>query len=247
MKTVAIIQARMGSTRLPGKIMRLIGNLPLYKIVYNRVSSSKLIDQVVFATTTNSEDDYFCEELEKSSIHFFRGSDADVLLRFQASAKYFDADNIVRITCDDPFKDPQIIDQCVEQQLKKKYDFSTNIIEPSFAEGMDVECFSRDLLEEMNISAHKAYQREHVTPYFYENISRFSYFSLKDTIDMSSYRLTLDDPIDLMVLTDLYQFADFDYTISYSELKKIIKNEEFRKRLVGRVPAYEGLSVSKGN
>ena len=246
MSVVAIIQARMGSSRLPGKIIRRIGTAPLYRIVYDRVSRAQKVDKVVFATTHNFLDSEFCEQLSKYSIPYFRGSETDVLSRYQATAEFFEADFIVRITCDDPFKDPSIIDCCLEPLLSGDLDFSANIIEPSFAEGLDVECFTRELLEEMHCSANKAHQREHVTQFFYENIKDYRYFSLKDDINLSDYRLTLDDPFDLKVLTELYGVFGYDYSVSYNELKQVIQLVSFKKKLVGRVPTYAGLSNSRG-
>ena len=246
MKTVAIIQARMASKRLPGKILMPIGELPLYKIVYNRVASSECVDQVVFATTDKSIDNIFCNKLDNEKICYFRGSETNVLSRYRGCAEFFQADNIVRITCDDPFKDPKIIDQCLKPLVRGEIDFSSNVIEPSFAEGLDVECFTRSFLEEMDEVSSQAYQREHVTPYFYENKERFNYFSLKDSKDFSGYRLTLDDPIDLEILTDLYRVSGFNYSISYSEIKKLVQTKDFKKRLVGRVKPYKGVNEAKG-
>ena len=243
---VAIIQARMGSTRLPGKIIRRIGTAPLYRIVYDRVSRAQKVDNVVFATTQNFLDDEFCKQLHKYSIPYFRGSETDVLSRYQATAEFFEADFIVRVTCDDPFKDPNIIDSCLEPLLNGDLDFSANIIEPSFAEGLDVECFTRELREEMHYSAKKPHHREHVTQFFYENINDYRYFNLKDDINLSDYRLTLDDHFDLKVLTELYREFGYDYYVSYSELKQVIQLVNFKKQLVGRVPPYAGLSASRG-
>ena len=246
MNAVAIIQARMGSTRLPGKILRKIGKAPLYRIIYDRVAQARQLDNVVFATTCNFVDDKFCEELNKSSIPYFRGSEVDVLSRYHGAAEFFEADFIVRVTCDDPFKDPNIIESCLEPLINGNLDFSANIIEPTFAEGLDVECFTREFLEEMHNCADKAYHREHVTQFFYENIDEYRYFSLKDDVNLSEYRLTLDDPYDLEILTELYKVFGYNYHVTYSEIKKKIQTAEFKMRLVGRLPSYAGLSVSKG-
>ncbi len=133
MNTVAIVQARMGSSRLPGKIMRKIGVKPVFKIIYDRISKAKTVDDIVFATTDSRLDDQLCNQLENMHIKYMRGSKENVLSRFFKAANLFNADLIVRITCDDPFKDPQIIDQCVQPLLSSRYDFSSNIISKSFA------------------------------------------------------------------------------------------------------------------
>ena len=245
MKTVAIIQARMGSQRLPGKILKVIGSLPLYQIVHNRVAASELVDDVVFATTNGEQDDAFCNELSRKGIPFYRGSELDVLTRFKKAAEIFDASIIVRITCDDPFKDPHVIDQCLLQMRNKNAEFSSNVIEKTYAEGLDVECMSRHLLNIMSENAKLDYQREHVTPYFYEHKNLYTHCSVTDDVDLSEYRLTLDDPIDLELMTDLYRACNFDYDVSYELIKQLIQVDHFREKLVGRVQPYAGLLGSK--
>lgn len=239
MKTVAIVQARMGSTRLPGKIMRKIGVKPVFKIIYDRIIKAKTLDDVVFATTNSQLDDKFCNQLEKMKIKYTRGSEENVLSRYFKAANLFNADLIVRITCDDPFKDPQIIDQCVQPLLSSEYDFSSNIISKSFAEGIDVECFTYELLEKMHLHCSKPHQLEHVTPYCYENLDSIRYFSLEDSDNFSEYRLTLDNPDDFEILTDLYSEFNFDYDVTYAQLKSVIKSEEYRSKMVGRVPRMQ--------
>lgn len=246
MNTVAIVQARMGSTRLPGKIMRKIGTKPLFKIVYDRITKANTVNDIVFATTQNHLDDPFCNELEDLKIKYVRGSEQNVLSRYFQAAREFDADVIVRVTCDDPFKDPDIIDRCVGPLLSNGNDFSSNIISKSFAEGIDVECFSYALLEKMQLLCTSPMQLEHVTPYCYENLASLSYFSLKDSDDFSEYRLTLDDPFDLEILTQIYAEFDFDYAITYDQLKDVITTKKFRSKLIGRVPPYVGLHAREG-
>lgn len=244
LSTIAIIQARTGSTRLPGKITKLIGSLPLYQIVYDRVASSTLVDKVVFATTTNESDDYFCNELTMKGISFHRGSETDVLSRYKEAADIFNATIIVRITCDDPFKDPKIIDQCLSLMQASKADFSSNIIKKTFPEGLDVECMSNELLNTLSLNSVEDYQREHVTPYFYENTELYKHCSLTDNIDLSDYRLTLDDSIDYKLMTELYNDCGFNYHVGYDVLKHKIQTEYFRRRLKGRIQPYHGLKTT---
>ena len=245
MRTVAIVQARTGSKRLPSKILKSIGALPLFKIVYDRVASSNLIDEVVFATTVSKGDDEFCQKLSALRIPFYRGSEADVLMRFKEAADFYEADVVVRITCDDPFKDPDIIDKCLLLMKTSNAEFCSNVIEKTYAEGMDVECMSKQMLDKMSKNASKDYQREHITQYFYENRELFKFQSLKDVVDLSQYRLTVDDMVDLELMTDIYEELDFNYSVSYEELKELIQSNSFRPRLVGRIKPYAGLVNSK--
>ena len=246
MNSVAIVQARMGSSRLPGKIMHKIGVKPVFKIVYDRIIKANTVNDVVFATTNSRLDDQFCNQLENLQIKYMRGSEENVLSRYFKAAREFNADLIVRVTCDDPFKDPHIIDRCVQPLLSNGYDFSSNIISKSFAEGIDVECFTYALLEKMHLHCAKPQQLEHVTPYCYENLDSLRYFSLADIDDFSEYRLTLDDPVDLKILTDLYAEFDFDYDVTYDQLKAVMKTKKYRSKLVGRVPPYAGLNSREG-
>ena len=246
MNTVAIVQARMGSTRLPGKIMRKIGVKPLFKVIYDRIKKANTLNGVVFATTNSPLDDHFCSQLENLQIQYTRGSEENVLSRYFQAACEFDADIIVRVTCDDPFKDPGIIDRCVQPLLSNGYDFSSNIISKSFAEGIDVECFTYELLEKMHLHCTEPKQLEHVTPYCYENLDTLSYFSLKDIDDFSEYRLTLDNHVDLQILTELYEEFDFDYDVTYDQLKDAMKTKKYSSKLVGKVSPYAGLNSREG-
>lgn len=236
----------MGSSRLPGKIIMPIGRLNLFEIIFHRVSSAKLVNDCVFATTTSLKDDIFCQTLNDKKINYFRGSEEDVLSRYLGAAKKFKADVIVRVTCDDPFKDPKIIDKCLQLLNENQLDFCSNIISKTYAEGLDVECFTRETLETLNIRSKKYYEREHVTPFFYENMNEFKWKEIRDEVNMSEYRLTLDDQVDYNILSKIYEATNYNYSISYEEIKKIITLPNNKKKLIGRIPTYQGLNKSKG-
>jgi len=173
-KVVCIIQARMGSTRLPGKVMKKMKGKSVLFYVVERVKQSRLIDQIVIATTTNKHDDVIVEEAERLNVSWFRGSEQDVLSRYYYAAKKFDADVVVRVTSDCPLIDSDIIDKVVKKHINSNYDYTSNTIKRTFPRGLDVEVFNFDVLKDSFKNAEKNYEREHVTPYIYQNHYKFN-------------------------------------------------------------------------
>ncbi len=201
----AIIQARMSSTRLPGKVMlRFSGNTLLGHII-ERLSYSKCITQVVVATTKNSSDDELVGWLKENNFNYFRGDESNVLDRYYESAKYCKAQHIARITSDDPFKDPQIIDDIAKLYFEKSLDFAYNNKPPSFAEGLDTEIFSFEALERANRNARDTFEREHVTQHFYRNPREFKQQNLVSSKDFSHLRWTIDTQQDLKMTELVYE------------------------------------------
>ena len=147
MKLIAIVQARMGSTRLPGKVLKDIHGRTMLARVVRRVGRSKLIDEVVVATTTEPDDKVIVEECELLGVSCFRGSEQDVLDRYYSTAKAFFADSIVRITSDCPLIDPDIIDKVIQAYLKEGPDYAGNSLVCTYPRGLDVEVFSMQALE----------------------------------------------------------------------------------------------------
>lgn len=206
MKKVAIVQARSGSTRLPGKIFKEICGKPMLWHVINRLSYSVQIDKIVIATTTASEDDStekFCIE---NRIEFFRGSVENVLSRYYESALQSGADIIIRVTSDCPMIDPAIIDKMLEQFISsgQAIDYMSNVVERTFPRGLDTEIMTFDTLSEAVNGAVSAFDREHVTPYIYNNPDRFKIANFKNEKDYSRYRLTVDTIEDFNLITRIY-------------------------------------------
>lgn len=209
MKKAAIIQTRMCSTRLPGKVMKIIMDKPIIEHVVNRVKASKEIDDIIIATTIKKEDDIILEEAKKLNVKYFRGSENDVLSRYYYAAKENNADVVIRITSDCPLVDPKIIDKMIktfiETSKKEKIDYLSNTIERTYPRGLDVEVFNFETLEKAFQEANMPYQREHVTPYIYENLDVFKIKQFKNNVDYSDYRLTLDTIEDLKVIEMIYK------------------------------------------
>jgi len=232
MKVIAIIQARMSSTRLPGKVLMKFGNETILDLIIKRLSFSKQINEIVVATTFNKLDDIIVKHCESRNIKFTRGSETNVLERFFEAAKSLEADIIVRVTSDDPFKDPKIIDNCVELLINNNLDFCSNNNPPSFPEGLDVEVFSMKSLEIAYKDATSDFDKEHVTQFFYKNPTIFKQMNLSYFEDLSYIRLTLDTNEDFEFLSLIYtklqdetSFLSFekivDFLKSYPEYLKI--------------------------
>ncbi len=206
MKTGAIIQARMSSSRLPGKVLKLLSGKTVLEHVVARVSLSKMIDEIAVATSTNSADDPIEEVCKHNSILVYRGSEHDVLSRYYEAAKLFCLDDVVRITCDCPLIDPHVIDETVSFFKTNQYDLVSNCglneSDNSYPRGLDIEVFSDAVLKKTFKFAREKYQREHVTVYMYEKLNSFV---LSANINYSDYRLTLDTPEDFKLIQEIYK------------------------------------------
>jgi spore coat polysaccharide biosynthesis protein SpsF len=171
---VAIIQGRMSSSRLPGKILADIAGQPMLTRVFTRTSRAKTLDEVIFATTIDASDDPVAEYCDFSGIPFTRGSLFDVLDRYYQTAKQAKADVVVRITADCPMIDPALIDDAVNTLLEDEYDFVCNRLPPPWSRtypiGLDVEACTFKVLEKAWKEAKEPQHREHAMPYFYEDV-----------------------------------------------------------------------------
>lgn len=209
MNTVAIIQARMGSTRLPAKIMKKINGRTVLDHVLARVSACPRLNGIVVATTTAPADDAVMAESVKQGARCFRGSESDVLSRYYLAAQESQADVIVRITSDCPLYDPELLTQMLDDFKAKisagdKVDYLSNVLERTFPRGLDTEIFTGMALERAHREARQPFEREHVTPYFYQNPRKFALRSFRQAADLSGYRWTLDTPDDLRFVEAVY-------------------------------------------
>ena len=228
MKTKTIIQARVGSTRLPHKVLLTIMNKPVLEYVIERGSCAKNIDGVIIATTTSEEDSPIVDIAAKLRIKMYRGSENDVLGRFYHAAKAFGAENIVRITADCPLIDPKIIDSVVDCYIKNKADYCSNVLEPTFPDGEDVEIFSFKTLLQAWESAQLPSEREHVTSYIIKHPERFKLISVKNNLDLSAKRWTLDEKKDFQFIKSILEALYPDNPMFTMEdiLKFVSKNPD---------------------
>jgi len=223
MKIVAIIQARMGSTRLPGKVLTDLGGETVLARVVRRVQRSKSLIATVVATTTLPEDDVIASESHRLGVGCYRGAENDVLDRYYQAALADGADLIMRITADCPVIDPEVIDHCVDLLLGEDADYATTDVPETIARGLDVEVFTAQGLRRCWQEASAPYQREHVTPYFYEHPELFRLTYLKSELDCRQYRWTLDTPDDLRLLREIYREFQGAATFSWREIVDLMR------------------------
>ncbi|MCS6104153.1 acylneuraminate cytidylyltransferase [Clostridium botulinum] len=206
MKVVCIIQARMSSSRLPGKVLKKICGRTVLEHDINRLKLASNIDEIVIATTINHEDDKIVEEAKRLKVKYFRGSENDVLSRYYFAAKENRASIVIRVTSDCPCLDYVILDKMIELFIEKSnFDYMNNTIERTYPRGYDIEIFYFYALEKAFHNAKKHYEREHVTPYLYDLHNNFKILSYKNIQDNSNYRVTLDTPEDFEVIKIIYE------------------------------------------
>lgn len=216
-----IIQAHMGSTRLPGKIMKKICNKEVLLHVYERCIRAKLVDKIVIATSKNEENNVIEEFCIKHNIECFRGSENDVLDRYYECAKNYSPDIIIRVTSDCPLLEPRLIDFWVSNMLKDSIDFIEE--EKEIFTGFGLDIFTNNALTKMKQNATLEKQKEHVIGYYYDNKDKFKYKAYQLTDELKylyrNYRLTLDTKEDFELIKLIYEKF---YNDDYVDLKKVI-------------------------
>ena len=220
MKIVAIIQARMGSTRLPGKVLKELIGKPAIEILLARLERSELINEICLATSHEKENDILCYTVEKLGYRVVRGSENNVLQRFCDAAEATSADVIVRITGDCPVIDPRLVDQAVELFLNSNVDYVSNVDPPTFPDGFDVEVFRKSALTFANANCSTDFEREHVTPFIRND--NFTKLNLENVHDSSAFRLTLDEPEDLQLLQKVFEEFQPDIYFNYEKIEKLL-------------------------
>ena len=207
-KVGIVVQARMGSTRLPGKVLMQINNKPLLQRLVDRLKRAKAVDTIVLATSIDPLDNPIEELCSRLEIPCIRGSLDDVLDRYYQAATSAQLDTVVRITADCPLMDPSLIDQMVQHFQRGQHDYLANTAPPegsSFPDGMDVEIFSMSALTRAWKEAQKPSEREHVTFYFWKNPTLFRTFRHDAANNLSSYRLTVDYLEDIEVVRAIFK------------------------------------------
>ena len=242
MSVLAIIQARVGSTRFPSKVLEKINGKTVVSLIYERLSKSKIIDQTIVATSNNKKDNVLYSHLIKKNIKVFRGSEQNVLNRFYKASLRYKPKWIVRITADCPLIDVDIVDKVITNSKRNKVDLSFNTYPPSFPDGYDVECFSFKALKIAQKYAKKEYELEHVTPYlrFNKKIKKINHAYKKN---YSKLRLTLDTKEDLKVIKKVYN--NF-YPDIFFGIDKVIKLYQKKPNIFNRKSPKKNTTVSKG-
>lgn len=205
MTSVAIIQARFNSSRLPGKVLADIAGRPMLQRVLERVRAAPGVDQVVVATTQHQSDNVISDWCGAHGIAVYRGSDEDVLTRFWECLQRYPSDYVIRVTADDPLKDPILIARALALCASApEVDYASNTLQPSYPEGLDVEVLKYRALERAAREATLPSEREHVTPYVWKHPDRFVLRDFAMRPNLSHWRLTVDKPNDLILMRAIF-------------------------------------------
>jgi spore coat polysaccharide biosynthesis protein SpsF len=207
MRKLIIVQARMTSTRLPGKVMKIVCDKPLLEHLIDRLKRVKYADQIVIATTVNETDNIIVELCKKLDISYCRGSEEDVLGRYYEAAVEYGGDVIIRITSDCPVIDPDVVGYLIDFYMKnlKKYDYVTNTLKRTYPRGMDAEIVSFKALKEAHFNAYDPFDREHVTPFIRNRPTQYRLHNIKYSSDLSRYRLTVDTSEDMELIRRIFE------------------------------------------
>lgn len=240
MNFICIIQARIASSRLLGKILLPGYKKPLLEHLVERVKKSNKINKVVIATSKNIEDDIIFEFCKSKKISVFRGHPNNLLKRYYDCAKSYNANNIIRITSDCPLMDYRLIDKMIDIYNKKKnIEYFSNVHPPTFPDGFDIEIFSYKVLKKTYLNAKKKYEKEHVTPYMWDNPKLFNIenFASTNFNYFNKYRLTLDYKEDYYLIWNIFKklyqkdkYFSFEKIINFLKKNpKYIVNKKYIK------------------
>ena len=225
MRIVAVVQARIGSSRLPGKVLKDLAGESVLARVVQRLHRSSLISEVVIATSASAGDRAVLREAERLNVRCFRGSEADVLDRFYQAARVFHADVVVRITSDCPLIDPEVTDKTIRAFMKEQPDYASNSLERTYPRGLDTEAMTADALARAWRKANEPHQREHVTPFLYEHPELFRILSVRSDSDYSAHRWTLDTAEDLDFIRAVYKRFGNCGDFSWRDVLQLVERE----------------------
>ena len=217
MKIVAIIQARMGSTRLENKVMKPINSRPMIELLLMRLAKSKLIHQIIVATSKDKKNLPLIDHIERLGFTCEQGSENDVLERYLQVAKNNQADVIVRITGDCPLVDPAIVDKCIEKFIQSDVDYCSNVNPPTFPDGLDVEVIKFSALKKASENTNNKHDREHVTPFIISS-EKFSKSNLKNDQDLSNLRWTVDNPEDFELVKNVFEHFNPNINFDWEQI-----------------------------
>ncbi len=245
MKNLLIVQARVNSKRLPGKVLKKVNNKTLIEILLSNLKKVKEIDQIIVAISNSRSDDVLNEHIKKIGFDVFRGSEEDVLDRFYQAAKINNAKNIIRITADCPLIDINLLEKTINLYYQEKVDYCSNTLPPTWPDGLDVEIFSFKSLELAWNEALTQHDREHVTPFLRSSnkIKRANYSNKKNT---SSERWTVDEPEDLQVITNIINNLEPPYNFSYDKIMKLKKEKPEIFDINSHIERNSGAKTSTG-
>ena len=222
-----IICARCSSKRFPNKVLKKINGIPLILQVYERVKNSKYVDKVIVATSNISSDDKLKKLCLQKNIECYRGSLNNVFSRFVNIIKIHKADIVIRISADSPFIDSRLIDKSIKIFLSKRVDIVTNILKRTYPKGQSIEVFNKKIFLRSKKLKLTTYEKEHVSPYFYQNKNKYKIFNFHLKNDLSKYNLTIDFREDLLLFNKIIKkIKKSNIYYSYQNILKFIKKNE---------------------
>jgi len=244
-KVVAIVQARIGSTRLPGKVLKNIVGKPMIELLLTRLSQANELDSIVVAIPDTIKDDKLQFIVESLGYQCVRGSEKDVLDRFHRAAKLVSADVVVRVTGDCPLIDPGLVDECIRGFKRSRVDYFSNVMPPTFPDGLDVEVMSFSSLEHANNETKSDFDREHVTPYIRES-SLFSKDSIEYIEDLSSKRWSVDEPEDLEVVISVFEHFSPNIFFDWKQVLELRRAQPALFQANRQIKNNEGSAMGTG-
>ena len=245
MRVIAIVQARLGSTRLPNKVLKKINGKSLIEILLLRLSEAKEIDDIIVATPTSTINDILVSHVKALGFKCYQGSENNVLKRYVEAAQKYNADVVVRITGDCPLVDPKIVDLCINIFKKNRFDYVSNTLEPTFPDGLDVEVVSINALEQALEETTNSEDLEHVTPYVKKS-NKFLTNNVSNTDDFSELRWTVDEQFDLDVITNVFDYYKPNISFSWKSILQLYSKKPelfFVNKFIKR---NEGAEMGKG-
>lgn len=246
MKVEAIIQSRVGSTRLPKKVLRKLNGTTLLEFQIEQIHHSKLLDNIILATTEKTEDDIIVDMAQSLGVKSFRGNELDVLDRYYKCAKHFSINHIARINGDAPLIDPQIVDKVINLYKNGTFDYVNNFFKKSFPAGTETEVFSFNTLETTWKNAKKLSEREHVTPYIYNNATMFNIGYLENKENISHLHWTVDRQEDLEFVRQIIHDIK-KRPIVISDILNILKEKPLLLEINKNTNSLEGYLKSLEN
>jgi spore coat polysaccharide biosynthesis protein SpsF (cytidylyltransferase family) len=225
-RTVALIQARMSSTRFPGKVLQPLQGVPLIVYMARRAARARLLDEVRIVTSTDASDDTLADIVTAAGLPVFRGDLNDVLKRYADAAAACGAGEIVRLTGDCPLIDPDVIDDVIRARRSAGTAYASNVAPPTFPDGLDVECFTRDTLECAHLKASSGPEREHVTLWMRSAGAGLNRVNHRAPFDASALRLTVDYPDDLAAVRRVVELLAPNPNFDFFDILRVLARHD---------------------
>lgn len=245
MKVVAIVQARMGSTRLPNKVMKPIGGVPMIELQLTRLARSSQINQIVLATSTDERNTPLVEHVQKLGYDCVRGSESDVLERYLLAARQVQADVVVRITGDCPLIDPVLVDRAIKQFKSAGVEYLSNTVPATYPDGLDIEVFTMQALERAAQESQELFDHEHVTPYL-RRPGLFKTDVMRNDNDLSGLRWTVDEPADFEVVSQVFAHFAPDTHFSWEKVLELQRAQPEIFAANHKIIRNEGANMATG-